>query len=186
MFPRCAPNMASRQRSASGSSVTRRPIAADARFMSNGSCPPNARTSVSRRTGAMDAASTPGAGIEMTQANAPRGVPAGPADKKPRLPILPMSIPIGRNVWRSLTGNSLRKTAGARLETRIARYGAATKRTSVPMVRARQDPTQSQGVADQRAAQNHRATARPEDAADPQKGALAANRDAPCVLSAAG
>ena len=38
MFPRCAPNMASRQRRANGSSVARRPIAADARSMSNGWC----------------------------------------------------------------------------------------------------------------------------------------------------
>ncbi len=213
MFRRCAPNMASRQRSANGSSVARRPIAADARFMSNGSCPSNARTnartnarrsaktSVSRRTRAMDAASKPGAGTAMAEANAPRGAPAGqsqapsqqdnarqrarfkkpgrnagkslPGDKKPRLPVLPMSMAIGRNVWRGQTGNSRRKM-GARVETRNVRYRAATKRKRVPMVRARQDPTQSRGAADRQAPQNHPAGAGAgqEGATDPQKGAL--------------
>ena len=71
-------------------------------------------------------------------------------------------------------------------ETRKAARGAATKRKSVPMVLARQDPMKSQRAADRRAAHNHLAGAGPEGAADPQKGALAANRDAPCALSAAG
>jgi hypothetical protein len=219
MFPRCAPNMASRQRSGKGSSVARRPIAADGRFMSNGSCPPSAttsaRTSVNRRTRAIAATSKPGAGTAMTQANASRGASAAqrqsprqptnarrmarlkkpgwnagkslPEHKKPRLPVLPISIPIGRNVWRRHTGNSRKKTGGAQVETRKAgRHRAATKRKSVPMVLARQDPMRSQGLADRRATQNQLTGAGPEGAADPQKGALAANRDAPCALSAAG
>ncbi len=188
MFPRCVPNMASRQRSANGSSVARRPIAADGRFMSNGSWPPNgrtsARTSIRRRTRAMDAASKPGAGNAMTQANAPRGAPADqqqaptqqnnarrrarfkkpgrnagkslPEHNKLRLPERPMSIAIRRNVWRGHTGNSRRKTGGARVETRkAAHHGAATKRKSVPMVLARQNLMKNQVVADRQAAQNH-------------------------------
>src|ERR1700730_13097006 len=187
MFPCCAPNVASRQRSANGSSVARRPIAADGRFMSNGSRPPNARTSartsVSRRTRASDAASKPGAGIAMTQANAPRGAPGGqrqapsqqnnarrrarfkkpgrnagkslPEHNKPRLPERPMSIAIGRNVWRGQTGNARKKTGGAQVETRkAARHGAATKRKNVPVVLARQDPMKSQGAADRQATRN--------------------------------
>jgi hypothetical protein len=217
MFPRCAPNMASRQRSGKGSSVARRPIAADGRFMSNGSCPPSAttsaRTSVNRRTRAIAATSKPGAGTAMTQANASRGASAAqrqsprqptnarrmarlkkpgwnagkslPEHKKPRLPVLPISIPIERNVWLRHIANS-RRTTGARGETRKAARGAATKRKSVPMVLARQDPMRSQGLADRRATQNQLTGAGPEGAADPQKGALAANRDAPCALSAAG
>lgn len=200
MFPHCAPNMTSRQSSANGSSVARRPIAADGRFMSSGSCPSNARTSartsVSRRTRAMDAPSQPGARIAMTQANAPRGAAAGqqqaasqqgnarrrarfkkpgrnadkslPQHKKLLFPVLPMSRPIGRNVWRGHTGISSKKT-GARRETRKTARGAATRRKSVPMVLARR---KSLGPG-------------PAGAADPEKGALAANRDAPCALSAA-
>jgi hypothetical protein len=203
MSPPCAPNMAGRQRSANGSSVARRPIAADGRFMSNGSCLPSARTrartSVSRRTRAMDAASQPGPGTAMTQANAPHGAPAGreqfPSQqnnarrrsrfkkpgrnagksllehKKPRLPVLPMSIAIGRNVWRGHTGNSRKK-------------GAATTRKSV--VLARQGPMKNQATADRQARQNHLAGASTEGAEDPQEGALAAKRDALCALSAAG
>jgi hypothetical protein len=97
-----------------------------------------------------------------------------------------MSIAIGHNVWRGHTGNSRKKTGGARGKTRKAARGAATKRKSVPMVLARQDPMKSQAAADRQATRNHPAGAGPEGAADPQKGALAANRDAPCALSAAG
>jgi len=174
----------------------------------------SARISVSRRTRAMDAASKPGAGIATTQANAPRGAPVGkrqapsqqkaarrrarfkkpgrnagkslPEYKKPRLPVLPMSIAIGRNVWRGHPENSRKKTAGARGETRKAARGAATKRKSVPMVLARQDPMKRKGASDRQATQNHRVGAGQAGAADPQKGALAANCDAPCALSAAG
>lgn len=214
MFPRCAPNMASRQRSANGSSGARRPIAADGRFMSNGSCTPSARTSVSRRTRAMVAASKPGAGTAMTEANAPRGAPAGQRQapsqqknarrrarfKKPdrnagkslqghskhRLQVLPMSIATGRSVWCGHTGNSRKKTGGGRVETRkAARHGAPAKRKSA-MALARQHPMKSREPAGRRAAQNHLAGAGLEGVADPQKSALAANRDTPCALSAAG
>ena len=162
----------------------------------------------------MDAASKPGAGIATTQANAPRGAPAGkrqapsqqkatrrrtrfkkprrnagkslPENKKRRLQVLPISIAIGRNVWRGHPGNSRKKTAGARGKTRKAACGAATKRKRVRLALARQDPMKSQGAADRQATQNHLAGADPEGAADPQKCALAANRDAPCASSAAG
>ena len=98
-----------------------------------------------------------------------------------------MSIPIGRNVWRPHTGTSRKKADGARLETRkAARHGEATKHKSVPMDLARQDPMKSLGAADRQATQNHQAEAGPEGAADPQKGAPAANRNASCELSAAG
>ena len=97
-----------------------------------------------------------------------------------------MSIAIGRNVWRGHTGNSRKKTGGARVETRkAARHGAATKR-KIAMVLARQDPMKSQGAADRQATRNHPAGAGPEGASNPEKGALAANSDAPCALSAAG
>ena len=143
MFPRCAPNMASRQRSANGSSVARQPIAADGRFMSNGSCPPNAttsaRTSVRRRTRATAAASKPGRTQHNPRAQAPsqqnnarrrarfkkpgRNVGKSlPEHKKPRLPVVPISIPIGRNVWLRHTENSREKT-GARGETGRPRTG---------------------------------------------------------------
>ena len=92
----------------------------------------------------------------------------------------------GRNIWRGITGNSRRKTGGARAEARNARHGAATKRKNVPMVRARQDPMKSQEAADRPVMQNHLTGAGPEGVGHPQKGARAKNRDAPCGLSAAG
>ncbi len=66
------------------------------------------------------------------------------------------------------------------------RAGPRPSAKAFQLVLARQDPMKSQGASDRQAAQNHLAGAGPEGAADPQKGALAANRDAPCALSAAG
>jgi hypothetical protein len=60
-----------------------------------------------------------------------------------------------------------------------------TKRKSGPMVLSRQGPMKSLGAADRQATQNQQAGVGPEGVAAPQNGALAANRDAPCVLSAA-
>src|SRR5207237_8991024 len=108
-----------------------------------------------------------------------------PGHKEPRLPALPMSIRIERNVWLRHIGN-LRQKTGARGETRKAARGAAIKRKSVRLGLARQDPMISLGASDRQAAQNRLAGAGPEAAAGPQKGALAAIRDAPCALSAAG
>ncbi len=209
MFPRCAPNMTSRQKSANGSNAARWPIAADARFMSNGSCPQNARTNVSRKCRVRDGPSKPDSKIALTQANAPRVAPvrqrqapkpqktargrarfekpsrsAGkspPGHKNPRLLVLPMSMLGGRHVWRNHSGNSRTKADGARREAqKAARHGTRAKGKSAMVVLARQYTLKSPGAADLRAAQNQLAVA------DPQKGALAANRDAPCALSAAG
>jgi hypothetical protein len=194
--------MTSRQSSANELSVARRPIAADGRFMSNGSCPSNARTSVNPRTRAVDAASQPGAGIAMTQANALRGAPAGqqqapsrekiarrrarfkkpgrnadktiPHREKSLLPALPMSMEVGPNVCCGHTGNSSKKMGGA-----------ATKRENDPMVLSRQGSMKGLGAADRQATQDQQAGVGPEGVAAPQNRVLAANRDAPCALSAA-
>lgn len=208
MFPRYAPNMTSRQRSANGSNAARRPIVADARFMSNGSCPPNTRISTSRRARERDAASKPDGKIALTQANALRVAPARqrqapqqqktarrrarfekpsrnagkspPGHKNPRLPVLPMSMLGGRHVWPNHSGNSRKKADGVRTEAQKAvSHGTRAKGKST-MVLARQYALKSPGAADRPTAQNHLAVAAP------QKGALAANRDAPCASSAAG
>ncbi len=185
MFPRCAPHVASRQRSASGPSVARRLITADGRSMLNGSCSPSARTcartSVSRRTNAMDAASKPGAETEMSRANGQRGPPAGQqqapsqqykarprarfkkpgsnacgslsGDKQPRLQVLPMSIVTGHNAGRGQPRNSREKTGGTPAKTwKAACHGAATKRKSVPLLLARQGSMKSQAAAQNRLA----------------------------------
>ena len=159
----------------------------------------------------MAGASKLGAETAMTQANAPRGALAGqrqapsqqkaaqriarfkkpsrnvgkslPERNKPRLPVPPKA-----NTNRAQGLARPYRTFGAEDrrtgEARTAARGAATRRKSVPMVVARQDPTKNQELADRRATQNLLQIG--EGAAGPQKGALAANRDAPCALSAAG
>lgn len=90
-------------------------------------------------------------------------------------------------IERSHTGKSRNKRGRARGENRkAARHEAATKRKGVRMLLARQVPMKSQAAADRQATRNHPAGAGPEGTANPKKGALAANRDAPCALSAAG